>query len=189
MRSLTCTLSKISKYHRHASPGGRTYDNEQNSEYYRHSNSSDTTGQNLLHTDIPPPCLPSAWKHSHTRVSSPSSPSWPSPRNGCSTTSSQAHYGQERPTSSMPWYSPCLSATLAHATQTPAASRMPGTRRSKPKMSVHVSPPRPLHASGIAESARCQSRHVPTTARSASGRSSWTCNPDQELIKHASGAS
>jgi len=125
-----------------------------------------------LHTDTPPPCLPSAWKHSHIQVSSPSSPSWPSPRNGCSTTSSQARCAKARHTSSMPWYSPCSSATLAHATQTRAASRTTGTKTSKPRMSVHVSRLRPLHASGIAESARCQSRHVPTTARSASGRSS-----------------
>jgi hypothetical protein len=116
-------------------------------------------------------CLPSAWKHSHTRVSSHSFRFWLSLRNGCSTTSSQVRCEKEKHTSSTPWCLRCLFATLAHATPTRAAFRVTGTSKSKPRMSVHVSLQRLLHGSGIAGSARCQSRLVPITARCASGRS------------------
>lgn len=116
-------------------------------------------------------CLPSAWKHSHTRVLYLSSHFWPSPRNGCSTTSSQAHCEKERHTSSTSWCSPCSFATPAHASQIRAASRVTGTKTSRRKMPAHVSRQRRLHGNVIAESVRCQSRHVLIIARSASGRS------------------
>jgi hypothetical protein len=114
--------------------------------------------------------LPSAWKHSHIRVLSHSSRFWPTLRNGCSTISSQAHCGKERHISSISWFWRCSFATRERATQILAASRVTGTKTSKPRMLVHVWRQRRLHGSVIAGNARCQSRHVLTIARSASGR-------------------
>jgi hypothetical protein len=112
----------------------------------------------------------SAWKHLHIRVLSHLSCSWHTLRNGSSTILSQAHCEKGRHTSSMPWFWRCSFATHEHATQILAASRVTGTKTSKPRMLVHVLRQRRLHGSVIAGNARCQSRHVHITARSANGR-------------------